>query len=174
MRAWSRHRGPFLQTFCPYKSAILDLSILFKTNYPVRFFVKKTSPCQFKKKKGFVFPKKVLGEFISLYKSAILFAICHSLLTRDRSPHSNPMGKSRPQMSHDYNFITSAQDDGSNWRQNAGNIQKVHFSFLDREMVSIRDFMIKFVDKRTLCADCRNSDLVRQCLRYDREQLNNS
>ena len=27
MRAWSRHRSLFLQTFCPYISAILDLSI---------------------------------------------------------------------------------------------------------------------------------------------------
>ena len=37
MRARLRHRGPFLQTFSPYKSAILDLSILFKTNYLVSF-----------------------------------------------------------------------------------------------------------------------------------------
>ena len=80
MRAWSRHRGPFLQIFCPYRSAILHLSILFKTNYPVtknypvRFFVKKTSPCQFKKKNRFCFPnKKYWGEFICLYKSAILW-----------------------------------------------------------------------------------------------------
>ena len=31
------HRGLFLQNVCPYKSAILDLLILFKTNYPVIF-----------------------------------------------------------------------------------------------------------------------------------------
>ena len=37
MRAWSRHKWPFLQTCCPFKSAILDLSILFKANYPLIF-----------------------------------------------------------------------------------------------------------------------------------------
>ena len=66
-RAWSRHRGLFLQTFCPYKSAILDLSILFKANYPVTktylvSFVEKTS-FLFSKKQFCFSNKKSSGEF---------------------------------------------------------------------------------------------------------------
>ena len=34
---WSRYWDPILQKCCPQKSAILDLSILFKTSYPVSF-----------------------------------------------------------------------------------------------------------------------------------------
>ena len=88
MRAWSRHRRLFLQTFCPYKYAILDLSILFKANYPVifalnypvtksypvSFFVKKTCSCQFQNKKRFCFSnKKSSGEFSCPYKFGILW-----------------------------------------------------------------------------------------------------
>ena len=77
MRAWLRNRGPFLQQFCPYKSAILDLSILFKTNYLVsfgnypvcqlsslafsKFFCEEDKFFSISIKTGFAFPTKSLG-----------------------------------------------------------------------------------------------------------------
>ena len=85
--AWSRHRGLFFQTFCPYKSVIgfiyivqSELSSNFCANYPVtkiylvRFFVKKASSCQFQNEKRFCFSNKTsAGEFSCPYKSAILW-----------------------------------------------------------------------------------------------------
>ena len=57
-----RHRGAFLQQSCPYKSAILDLSILFKTNYLVSFLAKKFDKfLSISIKTGFAFPTKSIG-----------------------------------------------------------------------------------------------------------------
>ena len=70
MRAWLRHKAPFLQQFCPYKSAVLDLSILFKTNYLAIIQYNKKSFSKFfcedkslsiSIKNGFAFPTKSLG-----------------------------------------------------------------------------------------------------------------
>ena len=96
MRAWSCHRGPLLQRFCPYKSVILGLPILFKMNYPVsfqllssnqkvsiNFFVKKTSSCQFEKKTVLLFQQKVF--FVETFFWLILDRISHSI-------HTNTMG----------------------------------------------------------------------------------
>ena len=77
MHAWSRYRGVFLQNVCPYKFAILNVSILFKANYGSnkklpsnkkssgKFACEEDNFVNFKTKKGFAFSptSNSSGEF---------------------------------------------------------------------------------------------------------------
>ena len=75
LHAWSRHWGVFLQTFCPYKSAILDLSILFKANYPVIFFHKLSSNKKLSSSRDrFVTISKQAGTGLSLFQNKKRFS----------------------------------------------------------------------------------------------------